>query len=98
MLKLFRPLLKKLAEMLEKLATPTTPLEDENADSKPCTQLSFTTSIAYLSPKFDNTEKTPHNPYITIKKFINKLSVNPQGVIPQCIKSSKWVYVLARLL
>jgi len=31
MLKIFRPLLKKLAEMLEKLATPTTPLEEENA-------------------------------------------------------------------
>jgi plasmid replication initiation protein len=31
MLKFFRPLLKKLAEMLEKLATPTTPLEEENA-------------------------------------------------------------------
>ena len=31
MLKFFRPLLKKLAEMLEKIATPTTPLEEENA-------------------------------------------------------------------
>ncbi len=31
MLKFFRPLLKKLAEMLEKLATPTTLLEEENA-------------------------------------------------------------------
>jgi plasmid replication initiation protein len=31
MLKFFRPLLKKLVEMLEKLATPTTPLEEENA-------------------------------------------------------------------
>ncbi len=31
MLKFFRPLLKKLAEMLEKLATPTTPLEEESA-------------------------------------------------------------------
>lgn len=31
MLKFFRPLLKKLAEMLEKLATPTTPVEEENA-------------------------------------------------------------------
>jgi len=31
MLKFFRPLLKKLAEMLEKLATPATPLEKENA-------------------------------------------------------------------
>lgn len=30
MLKLFRPLLKKLAEMLEKIATLTTPLEEEN--------------------------------------------------------------------
>ena len=32
MLKFFRPLLKKLAEILEKLATPSTPLkEEENA-------------------------------------------------------------------
>ena len=31
MLKFFRPLLKKLAEMLEKIATPATPLEEENA-------------------------------------------------------------------